>query len=112
MVLISVDSAMVYRGLDIGTAKPSLDTRERYPHALIDVRDPEDSFSVQEFCALADEAVHEALAESKIPLLVGGSMMYFRAFREGLANLPSANPRVRAEIREFAEAEGLEAVHA
>ena len=112
MVLISVDSAMVYRGLDIGTAKPSLDTRERYPHALIDVRDPEDSFSVQEFCALADEAVHEALAESKIPLLVGGSMMYFRAFREGLANLPSANPRIRAEIREFAEAEGLEAVHA
>ena len=103
---------MVYRGLDIGTAKPSLETRARYPHALIDVRDPEDSFSVQEFCALADEAVRKALADDKIPLLVGGSMMYFRAFRDGLANLPSANPRIRAEIREFAKAEGLEAVHA
>ena len=110
-VLISVDSAMVYRGLDIGTAKPSIETRERYPHALVDIRNPEDSFSVQEFCALADEAVRKALADHKIPLLVGGSMMYFRAFREGLATLPSANSRIRAEIREFAEAEGLEAVH-
>lgn len=111
-VLISVDSAMVYRGLDIGTAKPSHDTRKRYPHALIDIRDPEESFSVQEFCTLADEAVHTALADGKTPLLVGGSMMYFRAFREGLANLPSANPRIRAEIRAFAAEEGLEAVHA
>ena len=111
-VLISVDSAMVYRGLDIGTAKPSIDTRARYPHALIDIRDPEESFSVQEFCALADAAVHKALAAGKKPVLVGGSMMYFRAFREGLANLPSANSSIRADIRAFAEEEGLEAVHA
>ncbi|MCY4128346.1 MAG: tRNA (adenosine(37)-N6)-dimethylallyltransferase MiaA [Gammaproteobacteria bacterium] len=111
-VLISVDSAMVYRGLDIGTAKPSIETRQAFPHALIDIRDPEDSFSVQEFCALADDAVRTSLAAGKLPLLVGGSMMYFRAFREGLANLPSANSRIRAEIRKLAEHEGLEAVHA
>lgn len=103
---------MVYRGLDIGTAKPSIETRQAFPHALIDIRDPEDSFSVQEFCALADDAVRTSLAAGKLPLLVGGSMMYFRAFREGLANLPSANSRIRAEIRKLAEHEGLEAVHA
>ena len=103
---------MVYRGLDIGTAKPSKETRERYTHELIDIRDPEDSFSVQEFCGLADDAVRKSLADGKLPLFVGGSMMYFRAFRDGLANLPSANSRIRAEIREFAAQEGLEAVHA
>lgn len=112
VALISVDSAMVYRELDIGTAKPSIETRQSFPHALVDIRDPEDSFSVQEFCALADEAVKEALADGKLPLLVGGSMMYFRAFRDGLANLPSADPKVRSEIRELAEQDGLDAVHA
>lgn len=103
---------MVYRELDIGTAKPSVETRQSFPHALIDIKDPEDSFSVQEFCALADKAVNEAFAHDKLPLLVGGSMMYFRAFRDGLANLPSADPRVRGEIRELAEKNGLDAVHA
>ena len=111
VALISVDSAMVYRELDIGTAKPSKETRETFPHALIDIREPEDSFSVQEFCELADEAVLEALAGGKLPLLVGGSMMYFRAFRDGLANLPSANPRIRADIRALAAEEGTDAVH-
>ena len=110
--LISVDSAMVYRELDIGTAKPSVEMRQSFPHALVDIRDPEDSFSVQEFCALADEAVNEAFEAGKLPLLVGGSMMYFRAFRDGLANLPSANPRIREEIRELAEHDGLDGVHA
>ena len=112
VALISVDSAMVYRELDIGTAKPSTETRQAFPHALVDIRDPEDSFSVQEFCALADEAVQDAIEARKLPLLVGGSMMYFRAFRDGLANLPSADSGIRAEIREFAAQEGLEAVHA
>ena len=112
VALISVDSAMVYRELDIGTAKPSIETRQAFPHALVDIRDPEDSFSVQEFCALADEAVNEAFEAGKLPLLVGGSMMYFRAFRDGLANLPSADPRIREEIRAFVERDGLDAVHA
>lgn len=109
--LISVDSAMVYRGLDIGTAKPDKHTLNAYPHALIDVRDPEQSFSVQTFCEEADAAVAEALSVNRLPVLVGGSMMYFRAFREGLAQLPSADQDVRREIRQFAEQSGLEAVH-
>lgn len=103
---------MVYRKLDIGTAKPSIETRRAFPHALVDIREPEASFSVQEFCALADSAVQDAIEAGKLPLLVGGSMMYFRAFREGLANLPSADSSIRAEIREFSDLAGLEAVHA
>lgn len=110
VALVSVDSAMVYRGLDIGTAKPSPDIRDSVPHALVDIREPEETFSVQEFCELADAAVIDALAAGKLPVLVGGSMMYFRAFREGLADLPSADPAIRAEIRELAAAQGVEAV--
>lgn len=110
--LISVDSAMVYRGMDIGTAKPDSATLEAFPHALIDIREPEETFSVREFCALADAAVLAALADGKLPVLVGGSMMYFRAFREGLADLPSADPAIRQEIRALAAEEGTEAVYA
>ena len=112
VALISVDSAMVYRELNIGTAKPDAATQQAYPHALVDIRDPEDAFSVQAFCELADQAVRDAFDAGKVPLLVGGSMMYFRAFREGLASLPGADPQTRREIRELAEHEGLEAVHA
>ena len=111
VALISVDSAMVYRHLDIGTAKPDKMTLETFPHALVDIKDPEESFSVQEFCESADDAVEQALQNDKLPVLVGGSMMYFRAFRDGLADLPSADPDIRADIRAFAEAEGLDAVH-
>jgi len=111
VALISVDSAMIYRGLDIGTAKPSVETQRTFPHALIDIREPEESFSVQEFCTLADAAVRDAIEADKLPVLVGGSMMYFRAFREGLADLPSADPVIREEIRKFAAREGLDAVH-
>ena len=112
VALISVDSTMVYRGLDIGTAKPDKPTLDAYPHALIDIKEPEDSFSVQTFCEMADATVERALADGKLPLLVGGSMMYFRAFRTGLAQLPSANADVRREIRLMAESSGLSAVHA
>lgn len=110
VALISVDSAMVYRGMDVGTAKPTKTIRDEIPHALIDVREPEESFSVQEFCALADQAVHQAFERRRLPILVGGSMMYFRAFREGLADLPGADARIRADIRALAEAEGVFAV--
>ena len=112
VALISVDSAMVYRGMDIGTAKPDSATLQAFPHALIDIREPEETFSVREFCALADEAVRTALGDGKMPLLVGGSMMYFRAFREGLADLPSADPAIRQEVQALAAAEGTEAVYA
>ena len=109
--LISVDSAMVYRGLDIGTAKPDQLTLTEHPHALIDVRDPEEGFSVMDFCEEADQAIHEAWEANQIPFLIGGSMMYFRAFREGLADLPSADESIRASIRKQAETEGVESVY-
>ena len=112
IALISVDSAMVYRAMDIGTAKPSRQTREAFPHALIDIRDPEETFSAQQFCSLADAAIENAFAQSKVPLLVGGSMMYFRAFRDGLAELPTAHEGIREELRTLATAEGTPAVHA
>ena len=112
LAIVSVDSAMVYRGLDIGTAKPSAATLAKYPHALIDVRDPAESFSVQNFCTMADASVAQAFADGKTPLLVGGSMMYFRAFRNGLADLPDADPAIRAELRDLAARKGVEAVHA
>lgn len=96
--LISMDSAMVYRGMDIGTAKPGPDVLARHPHALVDVRDPAEPYSVADFVADADAAVREALATGRLPVLVGGTMLYLRAFREGLAALPPADPAVRAEI--------------
>ena len=102
---------MVYRGLDIGTAKPGKSLLEQFPHALIDIREPEESFSVQAFCGEADAAVHSALADDRLPVLVGGSMMYFRAFREGLAELPTADEAIRKEIRALADKKGLDAVH-
>ena len=111
IALISVDSAMVYRGLDIGTAKPDLETRYDFPHALVDIREPEEDYSVRSFCDEADQAVRAAWRMGKIPLLVGGSMMYFRAFREGLADLPSADADIRASIHAKAEAEGVEGVY-
>lgn len=100
--LVSMDSAMVYRGMDIGTAKPPADVLARHPHALVDVRDPAEPYSAADFVADADAAVREALAAGRLPVLVGGTMLYLRAFREGLADLPPADPAVRAEIAEEA----------
>ena len=112
VALISVDSAMVYRGLDIGTAKPPAEILQANPHALVDIRDPEEDFSAQQFCTEADIAVKLAFKQGKLPILVGGSMMYFRAFRNGLADLPSADASIRKEIRTLALSQGTEAVHA
>ena len=88
--IISMDSAMVYRGMDIGTAKPAAAVRERYPHALVDVCDPLDSFTVADFLHAADAAVREAWQANRLPVLVGGTMLYLQAFRDGLAALPGA----------------------
>lgn len=103
--IISVDSAMVYRGMDIGTAKPTADILARAPHALIDIKDPADAYSAAEFCVDAQQCIEGILARNKIPLLVGGTMMYFRALQFGLANLPSADEKIREAL--FAEGQTL-----
>ena len=109
--LISLDSAMVYRGMDVGTAKPEPELLERYPHALVDLRDPGESYSAAEYLADADAAVKASLDRGRIPLLVGGTMLYLKSFREGLAPLPSADPVIRARLAREAEAQGTEELH-
>ena len=109
--IISVDSALVYRGMDIGTAKPSPSTRERIPHHLIDIRDPASGYSVGEFTLDVRQAVQEIWSRGRQPLLVGGTMMYFHALTAGIADLPEADLRVRAEIDARAAAAGWAAVH-
>ena len=109
--LISVDSAMVYRRMDIGTAKPEADVLRKYPHALIDVREPSEPFSAADFLDAADAAVARALDRGRVPVLVGGSMLYFKAFRDGLSSLPAADPTTRAAIEERAAVKGWKALH-
>jgi tRNA dimethylallyltransferase len=111
VTLISMDSAQVYRGMDVGTAKPPLALRARHPHALVDVRDPAEPYSAAEFVDDADRAVREALAAGRLPVLVGGTMLYLRAFREGLARLPGADAGVRAAIAAEAQQRGWPALH-
>lgn len=109
--VISVDSALVYRGMDIGTAKPDAETLARTPHRLIDIRDPEESYSAGEFIRDAYREMDDILAAGRIPLLVGGTMMYFRALTEGIAELPSADHQVRQAIDVEAEEAGWPAMH-
>ncbi|KUJ83155.1 MULTISPECIES: tRNA (adenosine(37)-N6)-dimethylallyltransferase MiaA [Microbulbifer] len=109
--LVSVDSALVYRGLDIGSAKPSPEELARYPHRLIDICDPSQSYSAGQFRRDALQAMAEIVAGGRTPLLVGGTMLYFRALLEGMAELPEADPAVRAEIEAQAEREGWPALH-
>lgn len=109
--LISVDSALVYRGMDIGTAKPDLETLRRTPHRLIDIREPEESYSAGEFVRDACREMDEILAAGRIPLLVGGTMMYFRALTEGIAALPSADEAIRRAIDAEADERGWPALH-
>lgn len=109
--LISVDSALIYRGMDIGTAKPEPEELARYPHRLIDIRDPAESYSAAEFRADALAAMAEISAAGKIPVLVGGTMLYFNALQKGLAPLPQANAELRAELEADAERLGWPAMH-
>lgn len=109
--IISVDSALVYRGMDIGTAKPSLSTRARIAHHLIDIREPSAGYSVGEFILDVQQAMMGIWARGHQPLLVGGTMMYFHALTSGIADMPQANLRVRAEIDAQAAEEGWAAVH-
>ena len=109
--LVSVDSALVYRGLDIGSAKPSAEELARYPHRLIDICDPSESYSAGRFRRDALAAMAEITAAGKIPLLVGGTMLYFRALLEGMAQLPEADAELRAQIEARAAREGWPALH-
>ncbi|AIR70530.1 tRNA (adenosine(37)-N6)-dimethylallyltransferase MiaA [Dickeya fangzhongdai] len=109
--LISVDSALIYRGMDIGTAKPGPEELARAPHRLLDILDPAEAYSVADFRRDALQAMAEITAAGRIPLLVGGTMLYFKALLEGLSPLPSADAQVRREIEERARTEGWEALH-
>ena len=109
--VISVDSALVYRGMDIGTAKPDAETLARVPHRLIDIRAPEESYSAGEFVRDAAREIDEIQQAGRIPLLVGGTMMYFRSLTEGIAELPDADDAVRAAIDDEAARLGWPAMH-
>lgn len=110
--LVSVDSALVYRGLDIGSAKPDAATLARYPHALIDIRDPAQPYSAADFRGDAMAAMQAITARGKVPLLVGGTGLYFRALQQGLSRLPEADPAVRERLTAQAAVEGWPALHA
>jgi tRNA dimethylallyltransferase len=110
--IISVDSALVYRGMDIGTAKPDAATLRRAPHRLIDICAPTEAYSAARFRADALREIGEILAAGRVPLLVGGTMLYFRALLEGLSELPSADPDIRAELEQQAAERGWAAMHA
>jgi tRNA dimethylallyltransferase len=110
--IISVDSALVYRGMDIGTAKPSPAERAAVPHHLIDILDPSESYSAMQFRADALRLVDEIHGRGKLPLLVGGTMLYFKALRDGLDALPQADAGVRARLDEEAARHGMPALHA
>jgi tRNA dimethylallyltransferase len=110
--IVSVDSALVYRGMDIGTAKPSADERARVPHHLIDVLDPAQSYSAAQFVADARRLVQDIRARGHLPLLVGGTMLYFKALLEGLDEMPASDPALRAALDAEAAERGWPALHA
>ncbi|WP_415894496.1 tRNA (adenosine(37)-N6)-dimethylallyltransferase MiaA [Neptuniibacter sp. PT8_73] len=110
--IVSVDSAMIYKGMDIGTAKPDHETLARYPHRLIDICDPSEAYSAAEFRMDALKQIEEIRSAGKVPILTGGTMLYFHALKNGLANLPEADAAVRERLLQEAEAEGWAAMHA
>ena len=110
--IVSVDSALVYRGLDIGAAKPTAEEQARVPHHMLDLRDPWQPYSAAEFAADARHAVEDILARGRVPILAGGTGLYFRALLQGLAPMPEADPEVRAALEAEAAARGWAALHA
>ena len=109
--IISVDSAVVYQGMDIGTAKPSALIRKGIPHHLVDIRDPKDTYSAADFRHDAIRIVREVLARGRLPILVGGTMLYFRALKHGIAELPAADAEIREQISKIGQHEGWDEVH-
>jgi tRNA dimethylallyltransferase len=109
--LISVDSALIYRTMDIGTAKPSAQEQAIAPHRLLDIRDPAESYSVADFCTDAKREMAAITKAGRIPLLVGGTMMYFRALLDGLHDLPQTDPTIRAQLEQRAAKHGWPYLH-
>ena len=109
--IINVDSATIYRGMDIGTAKPTTQERAEVPHHLLDILDPADSYSVANFRRDALQCVRDIQSRGNLPLLVGGTMMYFKALRDGLNDLPAADPDIRKTLEARAALEGWPAMH-
>jgi len=109
--IISVDSALVYRGMDIGTAKPDKETLKKFPHELIDICEPEDSFSVNDFIDLATTQIELALRENKLPILVGGTSFYFNALEHGISNLPASTNKSRKHFNDLLKKLGSEKLH-
>ncbi len=109
--IISVDSALIYRGMDIGTAKPDAQELALAPHRLIDILDPSEAYSAADFRRDALKEMADIVAQGKIPLLVGGTMLYFKALLEGLSPLPAADPVIRQQIEREAETLGWQALH-
>lgn len=109
--IISVDSALIYKGMDIGTAKPTTEELSLAPHRLIDILDPSETYSVANFRQDALAHMHDIAQKGKIPLLVGGTMMYFKSLVDGLSNLPQANEAVRTDLTQQAEAIGWQEMH-
>ncbi|MGR5288567.1 tRNA (adenosine(37)-N6)-dimethylallyltransferase MiaA [Vibrio maritimus] len=109
--IISVDSALIYKGMDIGTAKPDAEELALAPHRLIDILDPAESYSAADFRRDALNEIAKIHAEGKIPLLVGGTMLYFKALLQGLSPLPAANPEIRAQIEKESQEKGWQALH-
>jgi len=110
--IISVDSALVYRGMDIGTAKPEAHVLDKYPHHLVDIIDPTESYSVGNFRHDALALMADITARGKIPLLVGGTMLYFKALQQGLSDLPAADSAIRTKLEAQAKQFGLAHLHA
>lgn len=109
--IVSVDSAMVYRGMDIGTGKPSREVLARHPHRLVDILDPSQAYSAGQFVRDATQAIEEAHQRGRLPVLVGGTMLYFHALRRGIAEMPSADSQVRAQLDREAAERGWPALH-
>jgi len=109
--IISVDSALIYRGMDIGSAKPTKQEQQKYPHKLIDICDPAESYSAANFRHDAIEEIEKSLSNGRTPLLVGGTMLYFKALIDGLSPLPAADSEIRQQIEEKANKLGWQAIH-
>ncbi|MCO6523391.1 MAG: tRNA (adenosine(37)-N6)-dimethylallyltransferase MiaA [Candidatus Schmidhempelia sp.] len=109
--IISVDSALIYRGMNIGTAKPTVTELNRYPHKLIDILDPAETYSAADFRHDALYQIEQSFAAGRIPILVGGTMLYFKSLLEGLSPLPAADPQIRMQIEAEANALGWQTIH-
>lgn len=109
--IISVDSALIYKGFNIGSAKPTKEELQNYPHRLIDIIDPVNSYSVSDFCRDATKEIADIRSRGRIPILVGGTMMYFKSLLEGLSPLPAADEEIRAEIHALALEQGWQHIH-